>query len=218
MVSPRTVRWRLCPPCASARFNRTAESCNIPARRFPCRRPPEGRERGNRCGVHQCVKAPRGRALAHPIARPRSSRPPSSPTRRMRTCHPRTASSPHHRQRPRGALRAGQRLVESDLTRTLRVSRGPVREAFRRLDALGILSRAMHRGACVRTLSRAEAVDLMIAVEGIDILTSRLAATAVKNRTAVVAWSRWSVPCGRIGTVSTTLQPCRGSGSSSTTS
>ena len=77
----------------------------------------------------------------------------------------------------------GQRLVESDLTRVLRVSRGPVREAFRRLDALGVLSRTMHRGACVRTLSRTEAVDLMIAVEGIDILTSRLAATAVKNRT-----------------------------------
>jgi len=77
----------------------------------------------------------------------------------------------------------GQRLVESDLTRALRVSRGPVREAFRRLDALGVLSRTMHRGACVRTLSRAEAVDLMIAIEGIDILTSRLAATAVKNRT-----------------------------------
>jgi len=76
----------------------------------------------------------------------------------------------------------GQRLVEVDLTRALRVSRGPVREAFRRLDALGILSRSMHRGACVRTLSRAEAVDLMIAIEGIDILTSRLAATAVKNR------------------------------------
>jgi len=76
----------------------------------------------------------------------------------------------------------GQRLVEADLTRALRVSRGPVREAFRRLDALGILSRTMHRGACVRTLSRAEAVDLMVAIEGIDMLTSQLAAKAVKNR------------------------------------
>jgi DNA-binding GntR family transcriptional regulator len=76
----------------------------------------------------------------------------------------------------------GQRLVEADLTRALRVSRGPVREAFRRLDALGILSRTMHRGAGVRTLSRAEAVDLMIAIEGIDMLTSQLAAKAVKNR------------------------------------
>jgi DNA-binding GntR family transcriptional regulator len=76
----------------------------------------------------------------------------------------------------------GQRLVEADLTRILRVSRGPVREAFRRLDALGILSRTMHRGACVRTLSREEAVDLMIAIERIDMLTSNLAAQAIKNR------------------------------------
>ena len=76
----------------------------------------------------------------------------------------------------------GQRLVEADLTRAVRVSRGPVREAFRRLDALGLLSRTMHRGACVRTLSRTEAVDLMIASEGIDSLTARLAATAVSKR------------------------------------
>jgi DNA-binding GntR family transcriptional regulator len=76
----------------------------------------------------------------------------------------------------------GQRLVEADLTRALRVSRGPVREAFRRLDALGILSRTAHRGACVRTLTRAEAADLLVAIEGIDILTSRLAAMAVRNR------------------------------------
>jgi len=76
----------------------------------------------------------------------------------------------------------GQRLVEADLTQSLRVSRGPVREAFRRLDALGVLSRTMHRGACVRTLSRSEAVDLMIAAEGLDSLTARLAALAVKTR------------------------------------
>ena len=76
----------------------------------------------------------------------------------------------------------GQRLVEADLTHTLRVTRGPVREAFRCLDALGILSRTMHRGACVRTLTRLEAIDLMIAAEGIDSLTARLAATAVKAR------------------------------------
>jgi DNA-binding GntR family transcriptional regulator len=77
----------------------------------------------------------------------------------------------------------GQRLVEADLTYSLRVSRGPVREAFRRLDALGILSRTMHRGACVRTLTRTEAIDLMVAAESLDNLISRLAATAVKNHT-----------------------------------
>lgn len=74
----------------------------------------------------------------------------------------------------------GQRLVEADLTRILKVSRGPVREAFRLLGAMGVLSRTMHRGACVRTLTRTEAIDLMTAIEGLDALTARLAATAVK--------------------------------------
>jgi DNA-binding GntR family transcriptional regulator len=70
----------------------------------------------------------------------------------------------------------GQRLVEADLTHALRVSRGPVREAFRRLDALGILARTLHRGACVRTLDRTEALHLLLAVEPLVGLTARLAA------------------------------------------
>jgi DNA-binding GntR family transcriptional regulator len=74
----------------------------------------------------------------------------------------------------------GQRLVEADLTRALRISRGPVREAFRRLDALGILSRVMHRGACVRTLSRTEAIDLLLTTEPLIGLVARLAADEVK--------------------------------------
>ena len=41
----------------------------------------------------------------------------------------------------------GQRLVEADLTRTLRVSRGPVREAFRRLDARRSRAHEHDRGA-----------------------------------------------------------------------
>jgi len=70
----------------------------------------------------------------------------------------------------------GQRLVEADLTHTLQVSRGPVREAFRRLDALGILARTMHRGASVRTLSRVEALDLLAASDPLSVLAGRLAA------------------------------------------
>ncbi len=75
----------------------------------------------------------------------------------------------------------GQWLVEADITSALHVSRGPVREAFRRLDALGVLSRTMYRGACVRQLTRTEAIDLMAAAEGIDRMTARLAATAVRG-------------------------------------
>jgi DNA-binding GntR family transcriptional regulator len=79
-----------------------------------------------------------------------------------------------------GRFVPGQRLVEADLTRALRISRGPVREAFRRLDALGILSRTMHRGACVRTLSRTEGIDLLLTTEPLIGLVARLAADEVK--------------------------------------
>ncbi|MGE3599230.1 MAG: GntR family transcriptional regulator [Dehalococcoidia bacterium] len=76
----------------------------------------------------------------------------------------------------------GQRLVEADLTHTLRVSRGPVREAFRRLDALGVLARTMHRGASVRTLDRIESLDLLIATEPLSALATRLAAERFATR------------------------------------
>lgn len=80
-----------------------------------------------------------------------------------------------------GRIVPGQRLIESDLTRVLKVSRGPVREAFRRLDALGILSRALHRGAYVRNLQRFEAVDLLTATEPLVGLIAKLAAEAAAS-------------------------------------
>src|ERR1700691_5638374 len=76
----------------------------------------------------------------------------------------------------------GQRLVEADLTHALRVSRGPVREAFRRLDALGIIVGTMHRGACIRSLSRSEAIELLVALEPLEILIVRSAARQIASR------------------------------------
>ncbi|MES2174988.1 MAG: GntR family transcriptional regulator [Pseudomonadota bacterium] len=78
-----------------------------------------------------------------------------------------------------GRIVPGQRLIENDLTRPLGFSRGPVREAFRRLDAQGVLSKALNRGAYVRILTRKEAMDLLLAVEPIGCLIATLAAQAV---------------------------------------
>lgn len=78
-----------------------------------------------------------------------------------------------------GRIVPGQRLIENDLTRPLGCSRGPVREAFRRLDAQGILSKALNRGAYVRILTRKEAMDLLLAVEPIGCLIATLAAQRV---------------------------------------
>jgi DNA-binding GntR family transcriptional regulator len=48
-----------------------------------------------------------------------------------------------------GALGPGQRLVETDLAQQLQVSRVPLRESMKMLEAQGILESAPHRGARV---------------------------------------------------------------------
>jgi DNA-binding GntR family transcriptional regulator len=87
----------------------------------------------------------------------------------------------------------GQRLTEMHLTNLLRVSRPSVREAFRLLEATGIVVQPKHRGACVRALSRREAIDLMIVTEPVVRLIARLAANrfSVRPRPAgLAAFSR----------------------------
>lgn len=54
----------------------------------------------------------------------------------------------------------GQRLVEADLTRQFNVSRGTVREAFRRLAADGLIEIVPNRGAVVRRLSQRDLAEL----------------------------------------------------------
>jgi len=53
----------------------------------------------------------------------------------------------------KGELVPGERLNESRLTRELALSRSPVREAIRILEAEGLLTLEPHRGARVRPLS-----------------------------------------------------------------
>lgn len=70
----------------------------------------------------------------------------------------------------------GQRLIEADLTRDLGVSRGPLREAFRRLSAEGLVETVPNRGALVRRLSRQETLELFQIRVELEALGARLAA------------------------------------------
>src|SRR5215471_2934498 len=54
----------------------------------------------------------------------------------------------------------GQRLVEQRIAEELGLSRTPVREALRLLEAEGLVVSERHRGAMVRPLSTTEVVDL----------------------------------------------------------
>ncbi len=74
-----------------------------------------------------------------------------------------------------GRFVPGQRLIEADLSETLYTSRGPIREAFKRLAAEGVLTLIPHRGAYVRTLTRREVMEVLIIQETLTALVTPLA-------------------------------------------
>jgi DNA-binding GntR family transcriptional regulator len=78
-----------------------------------------------------------------------------------------------------GELPMGARLVETQLSERLGVSRAPVREAIRRLTEEGLVDAAPHVGATVRTLDGDALVDLYNARAAVEAAAIRL---AVRNR------------------------------------
>lgn len=101
-----------------------------------------------------------------------------------------------------GRLVPGQRLVEADLTHSLSISRGPVREALKRLAAEGIVTLSQNRGAYVRSLSRKDVSDLLKVVEVVTALVSRLAAERIDrgtNRADFIAASDALLPHETLG-------------------
>jgi DNA-binding GntR family transcriptional regulator len=66
-------------------------------------------------------------------------------------------------------------LHEATIANALEVSRGPVREALRRLDAEGLVSVIPRRGAIVSSLSREEFLDAYRVREALEVLAVRLA-------------------------------------------
>lgn len=79
----------------------------------------------------------------------------------------------------RGRFVPGQKLIEADLTRDFGVSRGSVREALNRLAAEGVVTLTLHRGAYIRSLTRAEVVELLSVMEVIVGLAARNAAERI---------------------------------------
>lgn len=79
-----------------------------------------------------------------------------------------------------GEILPGEKLVEADVAEALKVSRGPVREAFRALEQAGLLRTEKNRGVFVRSLSHFEADELYEVRAGLDALIGRLAAERCK--------------------------------------
>lgn len=75
-----------------------------------------------------------------------------------------------------GTLTPGERLIEDRLAEQLGVSRNPIREAIRMLEAEGFLDVAARRGSFVATLSASQAADLFEVRLALEPLGARLAA------------------------------------------
>lgn len=81
----------------------------------------------------------------------------------------------------RGDLPSGERLNENALAERFKVSRGPVREAFRALVEAGLLEFVPNRGVFVRQISLAEAIATYEVRAGVFAHAGRLAAARVRD-------------------------------------
>ena len=76
----------------------------------------------------------------------------------------------------KGFLPSGKKLSESELSTTYGVSRGPLREAIRRLESRGLIVKRPHAGISVVSLSFNELIDIYLVREALEGMACRLAA------------------------------------------
>ncbi|MGR3570187.1 GntR family transcriptional regulator [Brevirhabdus sp.] len=80
-----------------------------------------------------------------------------------------------------GRLSPGERLRETELAERLGMSRTPVREAIRQLEADGIVSHIPRQGACIRSLDYAEVMELYEMRAVLEGTAARLAARVASD-------------------------------------
>lgn len=79
----------------------------------------------------------------------------------------------------RGELPPGTRITEPDLSSHYGISRGPLREAMRRLETYRLIERVPHVGARVVKLSMDELLELFDVREALESMAARLAAKSM---------------------------------------
>ena len=75
-----------------------------------------------------------------------------------------------------GEIAAGEKIREPDLANRYDVSRGPLREAIRRLEGRGLVKHVPHAGVRVVTLDLEEVVELYAIREALEGMAAKLAA------------------------------------------
>jgi DNA-binding GntR family transcriptional regulator len=86
-----------------------------------------------------------------------------------------------------GALQPGQRLVETELAQLLKMSRVPLREALKILEAQGILASTPHRGTHIATFENARIDQICEARIALERIALRGAAAVYRNNPREIA-------------------------------
>jgi DNA-binding GntR family transcriptional regulator len=81
-----------------------------------------------------------------------------------------------------GELPAGSKINEPVLARSYKVSRGPLREAIRRLEGMHLVTRVPHLGARVVTLDPERLGEIYCLREALEGMAARLAAHHMSDR------------------------------------
>ena len=81
----------------------------------------------------------------------------------------------------KGHLKSGDRVQEAVLARQLGISRGPLREAIRRLEGRRLLVRIPHIGVKVAEISDQQAYDMFMIREALEGVACRLAAVRMTD-------------------------------------
>ncbi|NVK00559.1 MAG: GntR family transcriptional regulator [Oceanospirillaceae bacterium] len=79
----------------------------------------------------------------------------------------------------KGEIPTGSKISETDLARTYGISRGPLREALRRLEGLRLIERKPHIGARIVELSVKELLEIYRVREALEGMACRLAAISM---------------------------------------
>jgi len=81
----------------------------------------------------------------------------------------------------KGDLVQGSKITEDEIAKQYGISRGPLREAIRRLEGLRLLVRKPHAGVRVVTLTHAMMEEIYTVREALEGMSARLAATRMSD-------------------------------------
>jgi len=80
-----------------------------------------------------------------------------------------------------GVIAPGQKLEEKAIAEQFKVSRTPVRDAFRQLEGTGLIESKAHRGATVIDLNTEQLADIFEALGEIEALCAKLSAQRMSS-------------------------------------